>query len=66
MAGVCKGECIGCSLGDEPKILVRCHSCGLSQLYEAFGWNSVCGQADNLKGIKGNIFFFFFLSFVFL
>ena len=29
--------------GDEPLTLMRCHSCGLPQLYEAFeGWKSIC------------------------
>ena len=27
----------------------RCHSCGLSQLYEACGCKSVCGRACNLR-----------------
>ena len=37
--------------GDEPLTLMRCHSCGLSQLCEAIeGWN------------KGEIFCFSFLS----
>ena len=57
MAGVCEGECIGRSPGDEPLTLTRCHSCGLPQLYEAFGWKSVCGRVYNLKGIKGKISF---------
>ena len=26
MVGICEGECIGCSLGDEPLTLTRCHS----------------------------------------
>ena len=42
------------SPGDEPLTLTRCHSYGLSELYEAFeGWKSVDGQTYNLKGIKG-------------
>ena len=53
MVGVCEGECMGCSPGDEPLTLKRCHSCGLPQLYEAFeGWKSVCGRAYNLKPKK--------------
>ena len=61
--GVCEGECMGRSPGDEPLTLMICHSCGLPKLYEAFeGWKSVCGQAYILKGIKGK--FFFLLSFV--
>ena len=43
-AGVCEGECIGHSLGDEPLNLTRCHSFGLPQVYEALeGWKSVYG-----------------------
>ena len=37
--------------------------CGLSQLYGACGWKSVCGQTYNLKGMKGKIYLFSFLSF---
>ena len=65
MAGVCEGECIGCSPGDEPLTLSRCHNCGLPQLYETFkGWKSICGQAYNLKGKKGtfSIFLLFYCS----
>ena len=29
-----RGECLGYSLRDEPLTLMRCYSCGLSQLYE--------------------------------
>ena len=43
MVKVCEGECMWHSQGDESQTLMRCHSCGLSQLYEALeGWNSVC------------------------
>ena len=35
MVGVCEGEGMGRSQGDEPLTFTRCHSCGLSQLYEA-------------------------------
>ena len=53
MVGVCEGECMGCSPGDEPDLDE------MPQLYEAFeGWNSVCGQAYNLKGIKGKFYCF--------
>ena len=31
---LCEGECMGCSPGDEPLTLTRCHNCGLPQLYE--------------------------------
>ena len=42
--GICEGECMGCSSGDELMTLMICHSCGLPQLYEALeGWKSVCG-----------------------
>ena len=52
--GVCEEECMGRSPWDESLTLTRRHSCVLSQLYEAFeGWNSVCGRAYNLNGIKG-------------
>ena len=55
-AGVCEGECMGSSPGDESLTLMRCRSCRLPQLYEAFeGWKSVCGRAYNLKSIKGKI-----------
>ena len=37
--GVYEGEYIGCSPGDEPLTLMRCHSFGLPQLYEAFVGN---------------------------
>ena len=58
MAGVCEGECMMRSPGNEPMTLTKSHSCGLPQLYEAFeGWKSICGRAYNLKGIKG-IFFY--------
>ena len=62
MAGVCEGECMGCSPGTS----TRCHSCGLPQPYEVIGWKSVCGRACNLKGVKGKISFLIFnsLSFV--
>ena len=36
ISGVCEGECMGRSPGDEPLTLTRCHSCGLPELYEAF------------------------------
>ena len=61
---VYEGECMGHSPGDEPLTLTRCYSCGMPKLHEAFeGWNSVCGRAYNLRGIKGKIFCFsFFLK----
>ena len=60
MAGVCEGECIGHSQGDEPLTSPRCHSYGLPQLYETCGWKSVCGRAFNLKGVKGKNYFSLF------
>ena len=59
---------MGSNPGDKPLTLTRCHSYGLPQLYEVLeGWKSVCARADNLKGIKGKISFFFtFVSFVYL
>ena len=36
MGGVCEGECMGCSPGDELLTMTRCDSCRLPQLYEAF------------------------------
>ena len=55
MAGVCEGECMRRSPRDEPLILMRCHSCGLPQLYEdPERWKSVYGRADSLKSIKEN------------
>ena len=66
MVGVCDRECMGNSPGDETQTLMRCHSCGFSQLYEACGWKSVCGQAYKLKSIKGNIYsLLFFLKLCF-
>ena len=62
MEGVCEGECMGHCPGDEPQTLKRFHSGGLSQLYEACKWNSVCCLADNLKVIKGK--FSVFLHFL--
>ena len=62
-AGVCKGECLGRSPGDEPQTLARYHSCGLLQLCEAFvGWKSVLWPSLQLKGYKGEIFCFSSLS----
>ena len=40
--GVYDGECKGHNTGEEPQTLMRCHSFGLSQLYEAHGQKSVC------------------------
>ena len=60
--GFVRGNEWGHSPEDEPKTLTRYHNCGLSQLYEACGWKSVCGQAYNLKSIKGKIYFLSFLS----
>ena len=64
--GVCEWESMGRSPGDGALTLMRCHSCGLPQLYEALeGWNSICARAYNLKSIKGKTSVFFsFLSFV--
>ena len=64
MAGVCEGERLGHTPGDEPQTLTRCHSCGLSchSLWvELYLWLSL-----QLKGYKEeNVFIFFsFLSFV--
>ena len=57
--GVCEGEYMVHRLGYAPMTLTRFHSCGLLQLYEAFeGWESICGLAYNLKGIKGKISIF--------
>ena len=55
--GGCEGECMGSSPGDKPLTLMRCHYCGLPQLYETFEWKSVCGRSYNLKGYKEEIFF---------
>ena len=56
--GVCEGECMGHNQGDEPLALIKCHGCGLPQLYEAFeGFKSICGQSYNLKGIMGKFSF---------
>ena len=45
--GVCEGECMGHSSGDEPLTLTRCHSY-MKPVKKFF-----CGRAYNLKGIKG-------------
>ena len=55
MGWICEGECMEGGPGDESLRLMRCHSCGLSGLYEALGWNSVCGRVYNLKDIKYNL-----------
>ena len=34
---VYEGACMGHNPGDEPRTLKRCHSCGLSKLYEVCG-----------------------------
>ena len=58
-----RSECMGHNPGDEPPTLTRCHSCGLTQLYEAFvGWKSVLCSSLQLKGGKGEIFCFSSLS----
>ena len=60
--GVYEGEWKGRSPGNEPLTLTRCHSWGLPQLNEAFGWKSVWGRAYNLENInEGEISFFFLL-----
>ena len=58
---VCEGKCVGRSPEDKPFPLTRCHSCGLSLLYETLEeWISLCGQAYNLiKDIKGKIYFLY-------
>ena len=45
------GKCMGHHPGDEPFILMRCHSCELPfKLYGPLeGWKSVCSQAHNLR-----------------
>ena len=51
MAGVCEGECMGRTQGNEPL-----HLDEMPQVYDACeGWKSICGRAYNLKGIKGKI-----------
>ena len=59
MAGVCEREYMEHSQRDKHHTLTRCHSCGLSQVYVAFWWKSVCGRAYNIKGIMGKFFSFF-------
>ena len=57
--GVCNGEC----MGDKPLTMMRCHSSGLPQLYEALGWNSCMLPSLQLKGhIRENFFLFFSLE----
>ena len=50
MAGVCKGECMERSPGDEPLTLMICHSCELSHLY-------LGGNLSLAEPIKGKISF---------
>ena len=60
---IVQGRNKGHSPGDKPLILMRCHSCGLPQLYEALeGWKTVCGRAYNSTGI--NMFLFYCSSFL--
>ena len=61
--GVNWGGCMGHHPRDESQILMRCHSCGLTQLYEACGWEYICDHAYNLKGIKVKIDSFLCFSF---
>ena len=56
-------ECMRHSLGDEPLTLTRCHSCGLSQLYEACGWKFVCGLKRKILFFLKLCFFFYCSSF---
>ena len=61
MAMVCEGECMRHIPEYEPLTFTRCYRCLLSQLYVALlGESPLCGQAYNLKRIKGLIYFFFF------
>ena len=54
MVGVCEGQCMRHSLGDEPLTLMRCHSY----------MKPLKGGSPFVAGHKGEIlFFFFFLSF---
>ena len=46
MIGFVRGK-VGCSLGDEPMTLKRCHSCGLSWLYEALQLKGGSLSVDN-------------------
>ena len=62
MAEVCEEECMGRSPRYEPLVLKRWHSCGLPQIYKAFGLKSVCDRTYNIKGIKGKFSLFSFIS----
>ena len=58
MVGVCEGECMGCSLVDEPLNLMTCYSY-MNPLKGGSLWPSL-----QLKGHEGKNLFFSFLSFV--
>ena len=66
MAGVCERECMRLSPGDKPLKLTRCHSCGLSQLYEALGGGNLSVFKPATKGYNGGIFLFFYFVFLIL
>ena len=60
MVEVCEGECMGCSSGDEPHTLMRCHS-----LMKPLGGNlSVTESTTQRAKIGKFISFLFFLNFV--
>ena len=56
--GVCEGECVGCTLRDEPLTLMRCHSCRLPWLYEILDGLKHVAKPTTL-GLKGKNLFFF-------
>ena len=60
--GVCEGEYMGRSSGDEPLVLTRCH------IYMKLvkGGSPFCGRAYNFKAIKRQFSVFLFLQLSFL
>ena len=62
MAGVSEGECMGRSPEDESLTFMRCHSCGLPQLYEAFEVEIRLWLDLQLEGHKGKFYVFSSLS----
>ena len=65
MTGVCNGECLGYSPGDEPLTWTRCYNCGLLQLYETLRGECLLVAKPMTLGYKGVIFFSFCLFCIF-
>ena len=65
MAGVCEGQCLGHSRGDEQLTLKKCYSCGLPQLYVTLGSGRLSVSKSVTLERKGENFFSFILYFYF-